>query len=131
MGVASGRGFVVIRVLAVAAVFGALHGAKTVAEANFSLQAVELAKQHLQTGRTAETDPTLAEALSVLALAATEREVPGSLQQSEQAARTTRLCGSLLLGVSITGLLGLGWLHVRRGSPRPTAGRRRSRSAHE
>ena len=131
MGAASGHGLVVIKILAVAAVFGALHGAKTVAEANFSLQTVELAKQHLQTGRTAEADPTLAEALSVLALVATEREVPGSLQQSEQAARTTRRCGCLLLGSSGAGLLGLGWLHVRRGAARSTAGRRRSRSAIE
>ncbi|ARN22290.1 hypothetical protein [Piscinibacter gummiphilus] len=131
MGAASGSGLTVIKVLAVAAVFGALLGAKTVAEANFSLQATVLAKRHLQTGRTAETDPSFAEALAVLALVATEREVPGSLQQSEQAARTTRLWGCLLLGVSITGLLGLAWLHVRRGAAGSTARRRRSVSANE
>jgi len=131
MGAASGYGLAVIKILAVAAVFGALQGAKTVSEANFSLRATELAKQHLQTGRTAETDPSFGEAFSVLALVAIESAEPGTLQRSEQEARTTRLCGSLLLGVSITCLLGLGWLHVRRGSARSTAGHRRNRSANE
>lgn len=119
-----GHTLLVAKILAVAAVFGALQGAKIAAEGNFALRAAEMAKRHVELGRTGENDPSLAEALSVLALVATEREAPGSLQRSERAARQTVLQGHVLLGVSIVCLVGLGayGLRVRAGgrSTRPS-----------